>query len=142
MSGKYKKTCNYLNYVKCMFVWASTVTGCISKSAITSLVAVPVSVASSTVGLKICGITASIKKYKSIIKKKKKKYDKIVMLGKTLEFTIAYFNRNAIEVATSKTLINIYISRDEFVSVNNVLREYNEMKEEIKNPETSVEFII
>ena len=64
------------------------------------------------------------------------------MLGKTLEFTIAYFNRNAIEVATSKTLINIYISRDEFVSVNNVLREYNEMKEEIKNPETSVEFII
>ena len=122
--------------------WASTVTGCISKSAITSLVAVPVSVASSTVGLKICGITASIKKYKSIIKKKKKKYDKIVILGKTIEFTIAYFNRSAIEVPTSKTLINIYISRDEFLSVNNVLREYNEMKEEIKNPETSVEFII
>ena len=27
-------------------------------------------------------------------------------------------------------------------SVNNVLREYNEMKEEIKNPETSVEYTI
>ena len=25
-------------------------------------------------------------------------------------------------------------------SVNNVLKEYNEMKEEIKNPETSVEY--
>ena len=28
------------------------------------------------------------------------------------------------------------------VSGNNVLREYNEMKEEIKNPETSVEYIM
>ena len=27
-------------------------------------------------------------------------------------------------------------------SVNNVLKEYNEMKEEIKNPETSVEYAI
>ena len=27
-------------------------------------------------------------------------------------------------------------------SVNNVLKEYNEMKEEIKNPETSVEYTI
>ena len=33
-------------------------------------------------GLKICAITAGIKKYKSIIKKKKKKYDKIVFLAK------------------------------------------------------------
>ena len=33
-------------------------------------------------GLKICAITAGIKKYKSIIKKKKKKYDKIVLLEK------------------------------------------------------------
>ena len=34
----------------------------------------------------------------------------------------------------------MYISHDEFFSVNNVLREYNEMKEEIKNPETSFEY--
>ena len=34
------------------------------------------------------------------------------------------------------------ISHDEFVSVKNVLREYNEIKEEIKNPKTSVEYII
>ena len=39
----------------------------------------------------------------------------------------------------SKALIDSYISHDEFVSVNNVLREYNEMKEENKNP---VEYII
>ena len=69
-------------------------------------------------------MTAGIKKYKSIIKKKKKKYDKIVLLGQD--------KLNAIEVLIPKTLINSYISHDEFGSVNNVLREYNEIKEEIK----------
>ena len=43
---------------------------------------------------------------------------------------------------SSKALINLDISHDELVSVNYVLREYNEMKEEIKNPETSVGYII
>ena len=47
-----------------------------------------------------------------------------------------------IEVLISKFLIDSYISRDEFISVNNVLREYNEIKEEIKNLETSVEYTI
>ena len=46
---------------------------------------------------------------------------------------------NIIEALISKALIDSYISHDEIASVNNVLREYNEMKEEIKNPETSVE---
>ena len=49
---------------------------------------------------------------------------------------------NTIEVLISKALIDSYISHDELVSVNNVLGEYSEMKEEIKNPETSVEHII
>ena len=41
-----------------------------------------VGIANSAVGLKICGSTAGIKKYKLIIKKKKKNHDKIVLLGK------------------------------------------------------------
>ena len=49
---------------------------------------------------------------------------------------------NTIEVLISKTLIDSNISHDEFVSVNDVLREYNEMEKEIKNPETFVEYII
>ena len=49
---------------------------------------------------------------------------------------------NTIEVLISKALIDSYISHDEFVSVNNVLKEYIEMKEEIKNCETSVEYVI
>ena len=41
---------------------------------------------------------------------------------------------NTIEVLISKALIDSYISHDEFVSANNVLRENYEMNEEIKNP--------
>ena len=37
---------------------------------------------------------------------------------------------DTIEVLISKSLIDLYISHDEFVPVNNVLREYNKLKEE------------
>ena len=49
---------------------------------------------------------------------------------------------NIIEVLISKALINSYISHDKFVTVSNVLREYNEMKNETKNSETYVAYII
>ena len=73
MSQKYKKTCKYLNYVEHLLILASTVTGCVSISVFASLVAVLVGITSSAVGIKICAVTAGIKKYKSILKKKKKK---------------------------------------------------------------------
>ena len=130
MKEKYKKTRKYLNYVEHLLILASTVTGCVSISAFASLPSVPVVITSSTVGIKICAITVGIKKYKSITKKKKK-HDQRVLLGKV--------KLNTIKVLTSKALIDSYISYDEFVSINKVLREYNEMKEETK---TSVEYII
>ena len=49
---------------------------------------------------------------------------------------------NTIEVLTSKSLIESDINHDQFVSVNDVLREYNEMKEEIKNSENLLECTI
>ena len=51
----------------------STITGCVSISAFSSLAGIPVGITSSAIGLKICAITAGIKRYKSIIKKKRKK---------------------------------------------------------------------
>ena len=114
------------------YILVSTVTGCVSISAFAWLVCVPVDITSSAVRIKICAITAGIKKCKSIINKKRKKHDKIVLLGKD--------KLNTIEVLISKVLNDSYISRDEFLSVNNVLREYYEMKKETPNPETSVEY--
>ena len=42
---------------------------------------------------------------------------------------------NSIEVLI-KALIDSVISHDDFFLINNVLKEYNEMKEEIKNLKT------
>ena len=36
---------------------------------------------------------------------------------------------NTIEVLISKVLSDLYFSHDKFISVYNILREYNEMKE-------------
>ena len=80
MSEKHKKTCTYLNYVELLLILALTVTGCVSISEFASLVCglVDTNFRSSK------KITTGIKKYKSTIKKKKKKkLDKIVLLGKT-----------------------------------------------------------
>ena len=121
MSEKYKKTCKYLNYLEHLLILVSTITGCVSISAFASLVFVPVDITSSIVGTKICATTPGIKKCKSIIKKKRKKHDKIVLLGKD--------KLNTIKVLISKSLIDSYNSHEEFFSVNNLLREYNEMKE-------------
>ena len=43
---------------------------------------------------------------------------------------------NSIEVLISKALIDSNISYDEFVLINNMLKEYYGMKEEIKNLKT------
>ena len=88
MSKKQKKFCTDLNYIEHLLILASTVTGCVSISSFALLVGIPVGIASSAVELKICAITAGIKKYKPIIKKKYKKHDNIVLLGKAKLSTV------------------------------------------------------
>ena len=55
---------------------------------------------------------------------------------------LAKAKSDTIEVLISKALIDSYINHDELFLVNNVLRQCNEMKEEIKNPENAVEYTI
>ena len=63
MSKKNKKACKYLNYVEQLLILASAVTGCVSNSAFASLVANPVGIASSAVGIKF---VQSLQELKSI----------------------------------------------------------------------------
>ena len=49
---------------------------------------------------------------------------------------LAKSNLDRIEVLISKSLIDSNISHDEFILTNNVLKEYQEMKGEIKNVKT------
>ena len=52
-------------------------------SAFASLFGAPIGITSSAIVLKISPVTAAIKRYKSIIKKKKKRHDKITLPAKT-----------------------------------------------------------
>ena len=94
-----------------MLILVSIVTDFVSISTFASLACVPVGIASSAAGINIGRVTAGIKKDKSIIKKKK--HDKILLLGKDI--------LNTIEVLISKALIDSYYSHD-FFSVNRVLK--------------------
>ena len=60
--------------------------------------------------------------------KKKKNHNKIVLPLRSK------FNNK--EVLISKALIDLVISYDEFVLINNVLKEINKVKKEIKNLKT------
>ena len=60
MSEKHKKVRRVLNNFERFLVLVSAVSGCVSISAFASLVAVPVGIASSAVGSKICALTAGI----------------------------------------------------------------------------------
>ena len=123
LSSKHKKVCRVLNYIEHSLILISTITGCVSISAFASLVEIPKGISSSTIELKVYVITATIKK--SIIKKKRKNHDEIVLLVKS--------KLNNIEALISKALIDSNISYYEFVLINNVLKEFYDMKEEIKN---------
>ena len=98
MSKKHKKVCTPLNYFKHFVIFISAVSGCVSIFAFASLVYIHISITSSAVELKICAITAGIKKSKPIMKKKKKKIDKLLLLGKS--------KFNTIKVLISKALID------------------------------------
>ena len=72
MRKKYKKVCTTLNYIEHFLILASAFTGCVYISTFSSSVSIPIEIESSAVGLKICAVTAIIKKYIPIIKENKK----------------------------------------------------------------------
>ena len=80
------------------------------------MLGIPIGITSSTIGLKICAIAAGVH---SLIKRKKKKHNKIVLSAKS---------KNTMQVLISKTLIDSIISHDKFVLINNVQKEYGNLK--------------
>ena len=85
-----------LNYIKNLLILVSMVTASVSVSTFALFVGI------SAVGSKVCVVTAGIKKYKSIIKMKRKKLDKVVLSAKD--------KLNTTEVLISKDLIDSFIN--------------------------------
>ena len=106
MSKKHKKVYRVPTFIEKVLILASAVTKYASISALASLVGSFVPILSSALELKICSQTAWSKTYKSIIKKKIKRHDRIVLLSKT--------KLNSMKVLISKALIEWDISHNEF----------------------------
>ena len=70
MRTKHKEVCAASYYIEHFLMLAPTTTVCTSIFAFTSLIGILIGIRSSAIGLKICAITAGIKKYESIIKKR------------------------------------------------------------------------
>ena len=92
---------------------------------------ISIGITSSALALKICAVTTGIKHINQ--SSKKRKISMIVLLEKC--------KLNSIKVLFSKILIHLVILHDEFVLINNVLKEYNEMKEELKKFKCLIKFI-
>ena len=69
LNEKHEKVCGALDYFKHFLIFVSAVHGCVTTSAFALLDGIPAGIASSALELKICGITAGMKKYKPITKK-------------------------------------------------------------------------
>ena len=52
------------------------------------------------------------------------------------------YKLDTMEVLLFKALFDSYIRHGEFVSVDSILREYNETKEVMKSPKISLDYII
>ena len=124
LSNTERKVCTTLNYIDHFLVLVFAVTVCISISPFASLVGISKWIMSPTIGWNICTIIWIIKKYKPIIKKKKKKHDKIGLLAKT--------NLDYIKGLISRSLANLYIERNYFLLID-LLRKYDYMKKKSIN---------
>ena len=69
-----------------------------------------------------------LKSISQSFRKRKRSINKIVLIAKS--------KLNSTEFLICKALVDSDISHDEFILINNVLKKYDEMKEEIKNLET------
>ena len=111
-SRKHKKVSTTLNNIEIFLVLASKITGYTSISVSASFLGILIGITSSAMRLKICAITTGIKKFKSIIKEKKK-HDETVFLEKS--------KLNKI-VLISKASIESNINHNESFLTNNVLK--------------------
>ena len=72
LSKKHRKFCRVLNYIEHSLILISTITGCVSISDFASLIGILKGSISSANGLKICVITAAIKKLSQLLRKKRR----------------------------------------------------------------------
>ena len=102
MSRKHKNVCTTLNWLKTFLFQLLQILGVFQYLL---LLGIRIGITSSAIRVKTCAIVVGIKKYRSIIKKKKKNHDKVELLAKS--------KLNSTNFLIYKDLIHSNISHDE-----------------------------
>ena len=115
-SKKLNKYVTTFDYIDKILIVLSATSGGVSIISFTSIIGVPVGIASVSFTL-IFSL--------NITRKKKKKHDKILMLAKS--------KLNSVETLLSQTLIDMKISHKEFITILNEKDKYHKIKNNLIN---------
>ena len=119
--------CKYVaafDYIDKILIVLSATSGGVSIISFTTVIGAPVGIARGSFTLIFSLMTGIIKKLVSITRNKKKKHYKILMLAES--------KLNNFEALVSQALIDMEISREEFITILSEKNKYGKMKENIK----------
>ena len=124
-SKKLNKYVTAFVYIGNVLIALSATSGGVSIISFTSVIGAPVGIVSASFTLIFSLTTGIFKKLLNITRKKKKKHDKILMLAKS--------KLNSIDTLISQALIDMDISREEFIIILKEKDRYEMMKDNSKN---------
>ena len=122
-SKKLNKYVTAFDYIDKVLIVLSATSGGVSIISFTSIVGVPVGIASAILTLIFSLTTGIVKKLLNITRKKKKKHDKILMLAKS--------KINSVEKLISQALIDMEISHKKFITIFNEKDKYEKIKNKL-----------
>ena len=124
-SQKFKKYITAFDYMDKILVVLSATTGGVSIMSFSSVIGAPAGIASASFTLIFSLATGIVKKLLDITRKKRRKYDKILILVKS-KFSSIY-------TLISQALIDMDIGQEEFITILTEKDRYEMMKENLKN---------
>ena len=130
-SGKLSKYVTAFNYIGKMLIILSAITGEACIDSHTTVVGAPVGIASAVFTIAFFLATGILKKLLTATRKKKKKYDKILMLAK--------IKLNSIESLVSQALNDMELSSKEFITLLKEKDKHEKMKGNVSNMSEKLE---
>ena len=124
-SKKLSKYVAVFDYIDQALIVLSATSSGVSIISFTSIIGAPVGIASASFTLIFSLTTGIVKKLLNITRSKKKKHDKILMLGES--------KPNSIETLISQALIDMEISHEKFVIILKEKDKYEKMKENLRS---------
>ena len=124
-SQKFKKYITAFDYMDKILVVLSATTGGVSIMSFSSVIGAPAGIASASFTLIFSLATGIVKKLLDITRKKRRKYDKILILVKS--------KFSSIDTLISQALIDMDIGQEEFITILTEKDRYEMMKENLKN---------